>query len=185
MNMFMWAVRAMGALFSTLSGLEPVASPGAATPRPTISSEPEHSRLFTAVAIVSAYASSQHDRHPLAFCRGSSSAAVNRLDMAYSRDDVLASVRAIFPNSDWTGVVGVLDQYGLVSYERERERVQLAILKLCEGSEEKLRDYVDVKRDYRFCLGGISRRSPIDTPESARWCTRCSRNWVDFHRPGQ
>ena len=91
--------------------------------------------------------------------------------MAHSRDDVLASVRAIFPDSDWTGVVGVLDRYGVVSYERERERVQLAILKLCEGSEDKLRDYVDVaKRDYRDVLFWAENpeEARLDTPEKRK-----------------
>ena len=47
----------------------------------------------------------------------------------------------------------LLDDYGVESYERERERVQLAILKLSEGNEEKLREFVAVaKRDYRDVL---------------------------------
>ena len=47
----------------------------------------------------------------------------------------------------------MLDSYGVKSYERERERVQLDILKLSVGSEEKVREYVAVaKRDYRDVL---------------------------------
>ena len=47
----------------------------------------------------------------------------------------------------------MLDCYGVKSYERERERVQLDILKLSVGSEEKVREYVAVaKRDYRDVL---------------------------------
>jgi len=88
--------------------------------------------------------------------------------MTHSRNDVLASVRVIFPGSDWPGVVALLDAYGVASHERERERVQLAILKLCEGSEDKLRDYVNVaKRDYRDVLfwAEYPDEARLDTPE--------------------
>ena len=47
----------------------------------------------------------------------------------------------------------LLDSYGVEPYEQERERVQLAILKLSGGSEEKLREFVAVaKRDSRDVL---------------------------------
>jgi hypothetical protein len=55
--------------------------------------------------------------------------------------------------SSWARVLELLDTYGVESYERERERVQLDILKLSAGSEEKVREYVGVaKRDYRDVL---------------------------------
>lgn len=82
--------------------------------------------------------------------------------------DVLASVRATFPKRSWPGVLDLLNTYGVESYERERERVQLAILKLSEGSENKLREYVAVaKRDYRDVLfwAEYPEESKIDTPE--------------------
>lgn len=57
----------------------------------------------------------------------------------------------------------LLDSYGVESYERERERVQLAILKLSEGYEKKLREFVAVaKRDYRDVLFWA------DNPEEAK-----------------
>jgi hypothetical protein len=62
----------------------------------------------------------------------------------------------------------VLDGYGVESYERERERVQLAILKLSEGNEEKLREFVAVaKRDYRDVLFWAENpeEARLDTPE--------------------
>ena len=88
--------------------------------------------------------------------------------MAYSRDDVLASVHATFAKGSWPGVIDLLDTYGIESYEQERERVQLAILKLSEGSEIKLRGYVVVaKRDYRDVLfwAEYPEESKIDTAE--------------------
>ena len=87
--------------------------------------------------------------------------------MIHTRD-VLASVRATFPKRSWLGILDLLDTCGVESYERERERVQLAILKLSEGSEHKLREYVAVaKRDYRDVLfwAEYPEESKIDTPE--------------------
>jgi hypothetical protein len=65
-------------------------------------------------------------------------------------------------------VVELLDGYGVESYERERERVQLAILKLSEGNEEKLREFFAMaKRDYRDVLFWAEgpEESRLDTPE--------------------
>ena len=70
--------------------------------------------------------------------------------------------------SSWTRVLELLDSYGVESYERERERVQLDILKLSTGSEEKVRDYVAVaKRDYRDVVfwAEYPEESRLDTPE--------------------
>jgi hypothetical protein len=70
--------------------------------------------------------------------------------------------------SSWAHVLELLDTYGVESYERERARVQLAILKLSAGSEEKVREYVDVaKRDYRDVLfwAEYPEESKLDTPE--------------------
>ncbi len=49
--------------------------------------------------------------------------------------------------SSWARVLGLLDSYGVEPYERERERVQVAILKLSAGSEEKVCEYVAEKRE--------------------------------------
>ena len=62
----------------------------------------------------------------------------------------------------------LLDTYGVESYERERERVQLAILKLGEGNEKKLREFVAVaRRDYRDVLfwAEYPEEAKLDTPE--------------------
>jgi hypothetical protein len=87
--------------------------------------------------------------------------------MTHSRDEVVASVEATFPKSGWARVLDLLDSYGVESYERERERVQLAILKLSAGSEEKVYEYLTVaKRDYRDVLfwAEYPEESRFDTP---------------------
>ena len=85
-----------------------------------------------------------------------------------SRDEVAASVQATFPLSSWARVLELLESYGVESYERERERVQVAILKLGAGSEARVREYVAVaKRDYRNVLfwAEYPEESRLDTPE--------------------
>ena len=83
--------------------------------------------------------------------------------MPHSRDEVVAVVQQTFPESAHARVLELLDGYGIESYERERERVQLAILKLSEGNEEKLREFIAVaKRDYRDVLFWA------ENPEEAR-----------------
>ena len=88
--------------------------------------------------------------------------------MPHSRDEVLAVVQKTFPESVHASILELLDTYGIESYERERERVQLAILKLSEGNEEKLREFVAVaKRDYRDVLfwADNPEEAKLDTPE--------------------
>ena len=88
--------------------------------------------------------------------------------MACSRDEVVAAIQATFLKSSRARVLELLDIYGVESYERERERVQLAILKLSGGSEEKLREFVAVaKRDYRDVLFWAENpdEARLDTPE--------------------
>lgn len=70
--------------------------------------------------------------------------------------------------SSWAGVLELLDSYGVEPDERERERVQVAILKLSAGSEEKVREHLAVaKRDYRDVLfwAEYPEESKLDTPE--------------------
>ena len=88
--------------------------------------------------------------------------------MARSCDEVVAAIQATFPESSRARVLELLDTYGVESYERERERVQLAILQLSGGSEEKLREFIVLaKRDYRdvlFCAE-CPEESRLNTPE--------------------
>jgi hypothetical protein len=91
--------------------------------------------------------------------------------MVQSREDVVAAVGARFPRADVERLLTLLDSYGVESYERERERVQMAIVNLSEGSEEKLRDFLAVaKRDYRDVLfwSEYPEEAKIDTPEKRR-----------------
>src|SRR5881227_2002855 len=88
--------------------------------------------------------------------------------MPHSRDEVVAAVQKTFPECARSRVLELLDSYGIEAYERERERVQLAILKLSEGNEEKLREFVAVaKRDYRDVLFWAENpeEAKLDTPE--------------------
>ena len=88
--------------------------------------------------------------------------------MMHSRDEVVASVHKAFPKESWARVLELLDSYGVESYEQERERVQLDILKLSAGSEEKVSVFVAVaKRDYRDVLfwADNPEEAKLDTPE--------------------
>ncbi|HEY6071201.1 MAG TPA: hypothetical protein VIU85_07505 [Chthoniobacterales bacterium] len=88
--------------------------------------------------------------------------------MPPSRDEVVAVVQKSFPESAQARALELLDIYGVESYERERDRVQLAILKLSEGNEEKLREFVVIaKRDYRDVLfwADNPEEAKLDTPE--------------------
>lgn len=88
--------------------------------------------------------------------------------MTHTRDEVVAAVHAGFPNSDAATILGVLDLYGTESYEREKERVQLAIIALSEGSEDNLRYFVQVaKTDYRDVLSW-QESGPLSEPEGRK-----------------
>jgi hypothetical protein len=84
------------------------------------------------------------------------------------RDDVVAVVQKSFSDAAYARVCELLDNYGVESYEHERERVQLAILKLSDGNERKIREFVAVaKRDYRDVLFWAENpdEAKLDTPE--------------------
>jgi len=88
--------------------------------------------------------------------------------MPHSRDEVVAVVQKTFPGNAHARVLELLDSYGAESYERERERVQLAILKLGEGNEDTLREFVRIaKRDYRDVLlwAEYPDEAKLDTPK--------------------
>jgi hypothetical protein len=70
-----------------------------------------------------------------------------------SRDDVVAAVKAAFPDGDLAAILAIVDLYGTEPHEREKERVQVAIAELSEGSREKLLYMVQTaKTDYRDIL---------------------------------
>jgi hypothetical protein len=79
--------------------------------------------------------------------------AKEKAAMSFAREDVLAAVKQWFPAEDTASVMSVLDAYGTETYERERERVQIAILKLSQGDADKLLHNVQAaKQDYRDVL---------------------------------
>jgi hypothetical protein len=73
--------------------------------------------------------------------------------MAPTREDVVRLIQGTFPESAWNAVGKTLDMYGVEPHERERERVQIAILKLSGIDDGKLRHFVAAaKQDYRDVL---------------------------------
>jgi hypothetical protein len=88
--------------------------------------------------------------------------------MSHTRADVEAAVTAVFPHSDGGTILGVLDLYGMEPHERDRERVQLAIIALSQGSEEKLLHFVQAaKADYRDILWWAE-NGPLSESEGQR-----------------
>ena len=72
---------------------------------------------------------------------------------AVSRDDVLRVIRREFPAEVFAAVLALLDRYGAEPWERERDRVQLAVLKLASGSVGEVeRRVAAARRDYRDAL---------------------------------
>ena len=71
----------------------------------------------------------------------------------YSRELVMKKAKDVFPNTDTSAIMSILDQYGVEPYEQERERVQVAILKLSDGDMQSLKESVEAaKQDYRDVL---------------------------------
>ena len=54
--------------------------------------------------------------------------------MTGTRTEVVAGMHVDFAKRAWPRVLMLLDAYGVNPYEREAARVQLAIVKLSEGS---------------------------------------------------
>ena len=70
-----------------------------------------------------------------------------------TRSDVERIVRRDFPSEDCATVMALLDEYGIDKYDREKDRVQLGILKLAAGSiDELLIQIQTAKVDYRDVL---------------------------------
>ena len=70
-----------------------------------------------------------------------------------TKEMVLTKVRQLFPDDDPAEILAILDRYRVESYQRERERVQLACLKLSEGNKDKLVSAVKLAQsDYRDVL---------------------------------
>ncbi len=110
-----------------------------------------------------------------------------------SRDDVLRIVRRDYGIERMAEVIAILDLYGPESWHVERERVHLSILKLSEGSAEKLRHFVEVAcNDLRdvvapaeyprfFDLGfvGVENLPEADVRKLKKDDWQQYRNWLD------
>lgn len=73
--------------------------------------------------------------------------------MSHTREEVVAVAKGKFPAGQVSEVMEILDLYGIEPHENERERVQLAILKLSDGDEGELLHFVEAaKQDYRDVL---------------------------------
>jgi hypothetical protein len=84
------------------------------------------------------------------------------------RGELLSAVAAAFPGRDPAPILAQLDRYGTKPWERERERVQLAIVTLSQGDAAKLADLVDVaRRDYRDVLAWVA-MPPLSKEEGER-----------------
>jgi hypothetical protein len=81
-----------------------------------------------------------------------------------SRELVLKKLRDCFPDpAKAEDALAVLDGYGMDSWDRGKERVQLALLKISEGDVEKLRLYArGAESDYRGTL------IPAEFPEESQ-----------------
>lgn len=88
--------------------------------------------------------------------------------MPINREEIIAAIRSTFPADDVADVLAALDRYGAEPHERERERVQLAIIALSQGNKDKLLQLVqDAKTDYRDVLCW-QEAGPL-TPRQGKW----------------
>jgi hypothetical protein len=81
---------------------------------------------------------------------------------------IVEKVRNNFPPEEQDEVLEILSFYGRENFEREQERIFLAILNLSKGSLEAVWELVDTaKRDYRDVLfwSEYPEESHLDTPE--------------------
>lgn len=96
--------------------------------------------------------------------------------MAATREDVLAALRLAFPTGA-EAALAELDRYGEKPHENERERVQLAILRLAAGDAAKLAKFVAApKTDYRDVL--VAAEHPM-TPAEGEAAQRAAREVID------
>lgn len=74
-------------------------------------------------------------------------------DKLLLKEDVVQAVKEVLPSEDLSSVLDLLDEYGKQPHEMDRERVQLAAIRLSEGNIDRLLQLVaDAKQDYRDIL---------------------------------
>lgn len=82
------------------------------------------------------------------------------------------AIASSFPNEDAQTVMDLLNEYGTEAFERERSRVQMAILELAEGDTDKLLKLIQsAKNDYRDVLMWAASTA---TTEDARKALTCA-----------
>ena len=102
------------------------------------------------------------------------------LPMPHDCEEIIAAIRTAFPASDPATVLAVLDRYGVEPHERERTRVQLAIVALSEGNGDKLPDLVQTaKTDYRdiLCWHEIGPLAPQQGKQAQEAALRVLKKW--------
>jgi hypothetical protein len=68
-------------------------------------------------------------------------------------EKMIEKARRLFPGPTLDEALAILDDYGAEPYQREKERVQLAALKISNGDLERLREAMKIARtDYRDVL---------------------------------
>jgi len=71
-----------------------------------------------------------------------------------SAADVERVVRRDFPPEQVESVLSLLNEYGVEDWQREADRVRLAVLKLANRDLQQVRDWIgQAKMDYRDVLG--------------------------------
>ncbi len=87
------------------------------------------------------------------------------MELKASRQLVLKKLQDCFPDTDIaSAALTSLDTYGVESWHGEKDRVQLAILKLSAGELDKLHSLVDLaKADYRDVLGPAEYPGELNT----------------------
>ena len=71
-----------------------------------------------------------------------------------TREAVIEKIRQVFPERKAADILVLLDRYGVEDYHREKARVQLAILKLCDekGCDDPANYVATACADYRDVL---------------------------------
>lgn len=80
-------------------------------------------------------------------------------------DEILArKIPSLFPGCE-DSVKELLSRYGVETYEREPQRVRLAILKLSRGEIDRAGDYLEeAKKDYRDVLAWAEYPEQVRAP---------------------
>ncbi len=97
--------------------------------------------------------------------------------MTYKREDVINVVRRMFPAERTVEIMTMLDIYDGESTESGRARVQMAIVKLSEGDEDKLLRFIEVAlQDFRDVL--FWAESPQESGRNAELLGILRRDWT-------